>query len=80
MSKSTNDLKDGTRCMGCSDVHGLGYRARPGSRDLNEERGIPRRGQSECRSRSCYAAHGQQGKADLKQARSGEHGAVPTIG
>lgn len=22
MSKSTNDLKDGTRCMGCSDAPG----------------------------------------------------------
>lgn len=37
MSKLTNDLKDGTGCMGCSDVRGPGYLARPGSWDLNEE-------------------------------------------
>jgi hypothetical protein len=74
MSESTSDMKDGTRCMGCSDAHGLGYLARPGSQDLKEDSGISRRGQSQCRSRSCDATHGQKGEAAvLKRAWNGEH-------
>lgn len=79
MSKSTNDLKDGTRCMGCSDVRGPGYLARPGSWDLNEERGIPRRGQTEQvqkqKLRCCpWAARESRTEASMERG----HSAVPT--
>lgn len=59
-------MKDGTRCMGCSDAHGLGYLARPVSRDLKEERLFPGEARASAEAEAVMLCRAERGSSSTE--------------